>query len=326
MNHASTNHACSIGQFDVLASMELAPTSGHRNAALLESWSPERSAVDADGNRASREMRDAIVIRGEKPKLPRLYRRDLRHPGADTGHSLSSSSNRRVTADRPLDRRLAAVLAADIADYSRLMNHNEEDAHRRVTAIRYAHIDPKLAMHRGRVVKNTGDGFLAEFGSVVDAVRCALELQEAVALANADVPSEKRVVFRMGVNLGDVIVEPDDIYGDQVNIASRLERLSPPGAVLVSANVREVIGDCLDLDFSYLGRRELKGIRRPVGIFLLSPNGHSFVHSRASTSKPAPRTSRWWGAAAALAAVSSFLSVAASWVGKLKARRSMQSA
>src|SRR6201984_3625828 len=120
-------------------------------------------------------------------------------------------------------RRLAAILAADVAGYSRLMEANEEGTHERLKAHLRELVEPKIKEHRGRVVKNTGDGMLAEFGSVVDAVRCAVEIQRGMIDRNADTPEDKRIRFRMGINLGDVIVEPDDIFGDGVNVAARLE-------------------------------------------------------------------------------------------------------
>ena len=126
-------------------------------------------------------------------------------------------------------RRLAAILAADVAGYSRLMGADEEGTHERLKAHLRQVVDPKIAEHRGRIVKNTGDGFLAEFPSVVDAVRCAAEIQRGMAERNASSTPDKRIEFRVGINLGDVIVESDDIHGDGVNVAARLEALAEPG-------------------------------------------------------------------------------------------------
>jgi adenylate cyclase len=131
-----------------------------------------------------------------------------------------------------VERRLAAILAADVAGYSRLMGADEEGTHAGLMALRREASDPKIAQHRGRIVKNTGDGFLAEFASVVDAVRCAVELQREVALRNDDVPRERRIQFRIGINTGDIITEAGDIYGDGVNVAARLETLAEPGGHL----------------------------------------------------------------------------------------------
>jgi adenylate cyclase len=132
-------------------------------------------------------------------------------------------------ATRRVERRLAAILAADVAGYSRLMGTDEEGTHERLKAHFRQLINPKIKEHRGRVVKNTGDGLLAEFPSVVDAVRCATEVQRAMIYRNADVPEDARIAFRIGVNLGDIIAEPEDIFGDGVNIAARLEALSRAG-------------------------------------------------------------------------------------------------
>jgi len=136
-----------------------------------------------------------------------------------------------------VERRLAAILAADVAGYSRLMGADEEGTHAALMVLRREVSDPKFAQHRGRIVKTTGDGFLAEFASVVDAVRCAVELQREMALRNSDVPSERRVQYRIGINIGDIIIEADDIYGDGVNVAARLETLAEPGGICISAIV-----------------------------------------------------------------------------------------
>src|SRR6201982_847554 len=130
---------------------------------------------------------------------------------------------------QPVQRRLAAILAADVAGYSRLMGADEEGTHERLRAHFRELVDPKIAEHRGRTVKNTGDGLLAEFPSVVDAVRCAVEIQRGMIDREPDVPEERRIRFRIGVNLGDVIVEEHDIFGDGVNVAARLEALAEPG-------------------------------------------------------------------------------------------------
>ncbi|MBV8891299.1 MAG: adenylate/guanylate cyclase domain-containing protein [Acidobacteria bacterium] len=128
-------------------------------------------------------------------------------------------------------RRLAAILAADVAGYSRLMGVDEEGTHERLKAHLAEFVNPEIAERRGRIVKNTGDGFLAEFASVVDAVRCAAEVQRGMAERNADAPAEERIEFRIGINLGDVIVEEHDIFGDGVNVAARLEALAEPGGM-----------------------------------------------------------------------------------------------
>jgi adenylate cyclase len=153
-------------------------------------------------------------------------------------------------------RRLAAILAADVAGYSRLMEADEEGTHERLTAHFRELVDPKIKERRGRIVKNTGDGFLAEFGSVVDAVRSAAELQRGMADRNADIPEDKRIAFRVGINLGDVIVEEQDIFGDGVNVAARLEALAEPGGVCISRMVRDQIRDKLPYPFEDMSRVE----------------------------------------------------------------------
>jgi len=142
-------------------------------------------------------------------------------------------------------RRLTAILAADVAGYSRLMGADEEGTHERLKAHLRELVNPKIEEHRGRIVKNTGDGLLAEFPSVVDAVRCAVEVQRGMTDREPDVPEERRIRFRIGVNLGDVIVEPEDIFGDGVNVAARLEALAEPGGICISGTVFEHIGDRL---------------------------------------------------------------------------------
>ena len=166
----------------------------------------------------------------------------------------------------PPVRRLAAILAADVAGYSRLMGADEEGTHERLKAHLRELIEPKIAEQRGRIVKNTGDGFLAEFASVVDAVRCAVVMQRGMGERNAETPREERIEFRIGINLGDVIVEPHDIFGDGVNVAARLEALADPGGVCISWVVRDQIRDRLDYTFEDLGEQQVKNIARPVRV------------------------------------------------------------
>jgi adenylate cyclase len=164
----------------------------------------------------------------------------------------------------PPVRRLTAILAADVAGYSRLMGADEEGTHERLKAHLGELVDPKIQEHRGRTVKNTGDGLLAEFPSVVDAVRCAVEVQRRMAEHNAGIPSEKRIEFRIGINLGDVIAEEHDIFGDGVNVAARLEALAEPGGICVSRVVRDQVRDRVDFAFEDMGEQEVKNIARPV--------------------------------------------------------------
>jgi len=164
-------------------------------------------------------------------------------------------------------RRLAAILAADVAGYSRLMGVDEEGTHERLKALRRELLDPKIAEHHGRIVKTTGDGVLVEFASVVDAVRCAVAMQQAMPERNAGIAADSRIELRIGINLGDVIVEPDDIYGDGVNIAARLETLAEAGGVFVSNTVYDQVRDRLPFVFEDLGEQQVKNIARPVRVY-----------------------------------------------------------
>jgi adenylate cyclase len=167
------------------------------------------------------------------------------------------------------NRRLAAILAADVAGYSRLMGLDEEGTHRRYTSHLRELITPKIKQHRGRIVKSTGDGMLAEFPSVVDAVLCAVEVQCGMGSRNTDVEEDKRVVFRIGINVSDVIAEPGDIFGDGVNIAARLEGLAEPNGICISQAVHDQIRDKLPYAFDDLGAQSVKNIARPLHAYAL---------------------------------------------------------
>jgi adenylate cyclase len=164
-------------------------------------------------------------------------------------------------------RRLAAILAADVAGYSRLIGADEEGTLNRLRSIRAEIIDPTITEHRGRIVKTTGDGLLVEFSSVVDALRCATEIQTGMAEGNAEIAAEKRIEFRIGINMGDVVVEDGDIFGDGVNVAARLEGLADPGGICVSARVQEDATGKLPLAFKDMGEQALKNIARPVRVY-----------------------------------------------------------
>jgi adenylate cyclase len=172
-----------------------------------------------------------------------------------------------------MERRLAAILAADLVGYSRLMGQDEAGTVEALKAVRVDLIDPKIAEHGGRVFKATGDGVLAEFPSVVNAVACAVEIQSLMATNNTERPEEGHILFRIGVNLGDVIAEGDDIFGDGVNVATRLESTAPPGGIAVSSVVRDQIGNRLDVQFEDIGKHELKNIAQPVHIYHLVSGG-----------------------------------------------------
>jgi TolB-like protein len=176
-------------------------------------------------------------------------------------------------AEGRTQRRLAAVFAADVAGYSRLMGADEEGTLARLRVLRRDLLDPKIEEHRGRIVKTTGDGLLAEFGSVVDALRCALEVQRGMPGCDAEVDPEKRIAFRIGINVGDIVVEGGDIYGDGVNVAARLEGIAEPGGICVSARVQEDARGKLDLAFEDLGEQRLKNIAWPVKVYRVQLEG-----------------------------------------------------
>src|SRR6266568_251544 len=164
-------------------------------------------------------------------------------------------------------RRRAAILAAGVAGYSRLIGDDEEGTLSRLRSIRAELIDPSIGQHHGRIVKTTGDGLLVEFGSVVDALRCASQFQVQIAERDAGIPADDRIEFRVGVHQGDIVVDGDDIFGDGVNVAARLEGLADPGGICVSARVQEDANGRLDLTFDDLGEQSLKNIARSVRVF-----------------------------------------------------------
>src|SRR3982075_4506458 len=173
-----------------------------------------------------------------------------------------------------VERRLAAILAADVVGSCRLIGIDEEGTLARLKALRKTLFDPKIAQHHGRIVKNTGDGALVEFASVVDAVRCADDVQRGVAEQNTDVPQDKRIEFRIGIHLGDIIIADDDIFGDGVNIAVRLEGIAEPGGVSISDDARRQIRGKVDITFEDLGSQSLKNIAEPMRVWRV-PNGRA---------------------------------------------------
>ncbi len=179
-----------------------------------------------------------------------------------------------------MERHLAAILVADAVGYSRLIRADEEGTLDRLKALRHEIIDPKVAEHNGRIVKLMGDGMLAEFASVVDAVRAAIEAQRSITAHNAGLPEEKRIEFRIGINLGDVVIDGDDIQGDGVNVAARLEGLADPGGICVSGGVYDQVRDRVDAPFEDMGKQEVKNIDRPVQVWRWA----------AETSTAAPRS------------------------------------
>src|SRR3984893_9055415 len=177
-------------------------------------------------------------------------------------------------------RRLAAILAADVAGDSRLMGADEEGTHERLKAVRPRLGDPKIQEHHGRVVKNTGDGVLVEFPSVVDAVRCAAEVQRGMIDREPIVADERRIRFRTGINLGDVIAEGGDIFGDGVNVAARLEALAEPGGICVSGTGRDQVRDKLPYALDDMGEQCVKNIARPVRVYALRPEAVADLPAR----------------------------------------------
>ena len=180
-----------------------------------------------------------------------------------------------------MERRLSAILAADVVEYSRLMGSDEAGTLAELKRIRCELIEGKIADHQGRIVKLTGDGILAEFPSVVSAVACAVEMQRQIRERFASVPDDKRIVFRIGVNLGDIIVDGDDIYGDGVNVAARLQSIAEPGGIAVSQSVRDQVGNRLALPFADRGEQQLKNIEKPVRVYdvLLQQPEHTAMPS-----------------------------------------------
>jgi adenylate cyclase len=170
------------------------------------------------------------------------------------------------------DRRLTAILAADVVGYSRLMAADEKGTHARLKGLRKDFIEPTVAEHHGRIVKLTGDGALVEFGSVVDAVECAAAIQAGVAERQAGQPNDRRIVFRIGINIGDVIIEDDDIYGDGVNVAARLEGLAEPGGICVSRNVYNQVKNKVAFGFEPMGEHQVKNIPEPVIAYRVLPD------------------------------------------------------
>jgi class 3 adenylate cyclase len=169
-----------------------------------------------------------------------------------------------------VERRLAAILAADVAGYSRLMHRDEEATHAKMTALLAGGIEPAIAEHGGRIVKNTGDGFLAEFPSAVQAVRAAAQFQARIKEPTISEVEDRRIAFRVGVNIGDVIVEPHDIFGDGVNIAARLESIAEPGGICISSTVYDHVRGKVGVEFADLGEQDLKNIERPVRVYVWS--------------------------------------------------------
>src|SRR4030088_3282606 len=178
-------------------------------------------------------------------------------------HSISPSMGGILSSEH-VERRLAAILAADVAGSCRLIGIDEEGTLAQLKALRKTLFDPKISDHRGRIVKNTGDGALVEFGSVVDAIRCAVEIQRGMAEQNIDVPQVKRVEFRIGIHVGDIIIADDDIFGDGVNIAVRLEGIAEPGGICISDDAHRQVRGKVESTLEDMGAQTLKNIAEPM--------------------------------------------------------------
>jgi class 3 adenylate cyclase len=180
-----------------------------------------------------------------------------------------------MVQDRParVERRLSAILAADVAGYSRLMHDDEESTHTKLAALLTNAVNPAIAEHGGRIVKNTGDGFLAEFPSPVKAVRAAVLFQTRITELTIAEAEDRRIAFRVGVNIGDVIVEPHDIFGDGVNIAARLESIAEPGGICISSSAYDQVRGKVGVEFADLGEQSLKNIDRPVRAYVVVRDG-----------------------------------------------------
>jgi adenylate cyclase len=194
-----------------------------------------------------------------------------------------------VTAEKRVERRLAAIMAADVVGYSRLMGADEIGTLRALSAHRRELIDPTIAARHGRIVKTTGDGVLVEFPSAVEAVACAISVQQGIALRNAGVAEDKRLIFRIGINVGDIISEAGDIFGDGVNVAARLESLCEPGGLCISRAVRDQVRDKLPVTFDDLGEQQVKNIARPVRAFGLTPQAIAALPELASDGHTTPK-------------------------------------
>ena len=199
-----------------------------------------------------------------------------------------------MVQERPVrvERRLAAILAADVAGYSRLMHRDEEATHARLTFLLTEVTYPAIAEHGGRIVKNTGDGFLAEFSSAVQAVRAALHFQTRVKELTTDDAEDRRISFRVGINVGDVIVEPHDVFGDGVNIAARLESIAEPGGICISSSAFDHVRGKVGAEFVDLGEQDLKNIAHPVRAYAVVNDGPNPATQSNRAKKALPRPPR----------------------------------
>jgi len=217
-----------------------------------------------------------------------------------------------------VERKLVSVVVADVVGYSRLMELDEEGTHVRLNVLQRDLFKPKISEHHGRIIKDTGDGALLEFVSVVDAVRCAVEIQREMIDRNADFPEDRRIMFRFGINLGDVIVEPGDIHGDGVNVAARLEGLAEPGGVCISGTAHDQVRDRLPYVFTEKGEQTVKNIARPVRVYSLGSDAIAALPASPLSVDSQQSSGRHWnrGWLAAAAGMTAVIVVAAGlWLG-----------
>ena len=226
-----------------------------------------------------------------------------------------------------VERKLVSVVVADVVGYSRLMELDEEGTHARLNVLQRDLLKPKISEHRGRIIKNTGDGALVEFASVVDAVRCAVEIQREMIDRSADFPEDRRIVFRIGVNLGDVIVEPGDIHGDGVNVAARLEGLAEPGGVCISGTAYDQVRDRVPYVFTEKGEQTVKNISRPVRVYSLSANAIAALLASPPSVDHRQSSGRSWrrGWPAAVGIATVIVVVAGLWFGFKTAKETSMS-
>ena len=205
-------------------------------------------------------------------------------------------------AEERVQRRLAAILTADVVGYSHFMEVDEEGTLARLKSLREELFDPKVAEYHGRIVKIIGDGVLVEFASAVDAMRCAVEVQHDLTERNSATPENHRLELRVGINVGDIIIEGEDIYGDGVNVAARLEGLAEPGGVCISGTVHDAIGNKIPVQFEYMGEKEVKNIEKPVRTFRLIVENQE-REEQGSYPRDAKRNRRWAVGAAVAASL-----------------------
>src|SRR5260370_23496910 len=193
-----------------------------------------------------------------------------------------------MVQERPggVERRLSAIVAGDVAAYSRLMHNDEEVTHAKLKALLAGGVEPAIAEHGGRIVKNTGDGFLAEFPSAVEAVRAAMLFQTRIKELTISEVEDRRIAFRVGVNIGDVIVEPHDIFGDDLNIAARLESIAEPGGICISSSAYDQVSGKLAVELSDLGEQSFKNIARPIRAYAVVLEGSGAAMQQAAMRSP----------------------------------------